>query len=129
MKRVLIIGASILQLPAIRKAKELGYYVGVADYNPNAKTCYIRDPYELLRVLQVQKLENITSAILKRRILEIMYKLRCKGVAIERGVPEVALALNMFRCDFETNFHLIVKYCSSDEAEKVYKQFMTESNF
>lgn len=36
MKKVLIIGASILQLPAIRKAKELGYYVGVADYNPNA---------------------------------------------------------------------------------------------
>lgn len=36
MKKVLIIGASILQLPAIRKAKELGYYVGVADYNPKA---------------------------------------------------------------------------------------------
>ncbi len=36
MKKILIIGASILQLPAIRKAKELGYYVGVADYNPEA---------------------------------------------------------------------------------------------
>ena len=36
MKKVLIIGASILQLPAIKKAKELGYYVGVIDYNPNA---------------------------------------------------------------------------------------------
>ena len=32
----MIIGASILQLPAIRRAKELGFYVGVADYNPNA---------------------------------------------------------------------------------------------
>ncbi len=36
MKRILIIGASILQLPAIKRAKELGYYVGVIDYNPNA---------------------------------------------------------------------------------------------
>lgn len=36
MNRLLIIGASILQLPAILKAKELGLYVGVADYNPNA---------------------------------------------------------------------------------------------
>ena len=36
MKKVLIIGASILQLPAILKAKELGYYVGVVDYNPKA---------------------------------------------------------------------------------------------
>lgn len=36
MKRLLIIGASILQLPAIVKAKEMGLYVAVADYNPNA---------------------------------------------------------------------------------------------
>jgi biotin carboxylase len=35
-KKLLIIGASILQLPAIKLAKELGYYVGVIDYNPNA---------------------------------------------------------------------------------------------
>lgn len=36
MKKILILGASILQLPAIRRAKELGYYVGVIDYNPQA---------------------------------------------------------------------------------------------
>ena len=36
MNRLLIIGASILQLPAIHKAKEMGLYVGVVDYNPNA---------------------------------------------------------------------------------------------
>ena len=36
MKKILIIGASILQLPAIKKAKALGYYVGVIDYNPSA---------------------------------------------------------------------------------------------
>ena len=36
MKKILVIGASALQLPAIQKAKELGYYVGVVDYNPNA---------------------------------------------------------------------------------------------
>ena len=36
MKRILILGASILQLPAIQKAKELGYFVGVADQDPQA---------------------------------------------------------------------------------------------
>ena len=36
MRKLLIIGASILQLPAIKKAKELGYYVGVIDYDENA---------------------------------------------------------------------------------------------
>lgn len=36
MRKLMIIGASVLQLPAIRKAKEMGYDVAVADYNPNA---------------------------------------------------------------------------------------------
>lgn len=36
MNRILIIGGSILQLPAIKKAKEMGLYVGVVDFNPNA---------------------------------------------------------------------------------------------
>ena len=45
MKKLLIIGASILQLPAIKKAKELGYYVGVADYNPEAVGISFADEY------------------------------------------------------------------------------------
>lgn len=32
----MIVGASVLQLPAILKAKEMGLYVGVADFNPHA---------------------------------------------------------------------------------------------
>ncbi len=35
-KRVMIVGASAWQVPMIKKAKELGYDVGVIDYNPNA---------------------------------------------------------------------------------------------
>lgn len=45
MKRLFIIGASILQLPAIKKAKELGYYVGVADYNSAAVGIPYADEY------------------------------------------------------------------------------------
>lgn len=45
MKRIFIIGASILQLPAIQKAKKLGYYVGVADFNPNAVGIPYADEY------------------------------------------------------------------------------------
>ena len=36
MSRLLILGASVLQLPAIKKAKEEGHYVAVADQNPQA---------------------------------------------------------------------------------------------
>lgn len=45
MKKILIIGASILQLPAIKRAKELGYYVGVIDYDPNAVGISFADEY------------------------------------------------------------------------------------
>lgn len=45
MKRLFIIGASVLQVPAIRKAKEMGLYVAVADYNPNAVGIPLADEY------------------------------------------------------------------------------------
>ena len=45
MNRVMIIGASVLQLPAIKKAKELGYYVAVVDYDPDAIGISYADKY------------------------------------------------------------------------------------
>ena len=45
MKRLLIIGASDFQLPAIEEAKKMGLYVGVADYNPNAIGIPFADEY------------------------------------------------------------------------------------
>ena len=45
MKRVMIVGASAWQIPAIQKAKELGYYVAVVDYNPNAVGIPYADEY------------------------------------------------------------------------------------
>lgn len=36
MKKIFIVGASLLQLPAIQKAKAMGFHVGVADYDPRA---------------------------------------------------------------------------------------------
>ena len=44
-KRLLIIGASGLQLPAIQKAKEMGLCVAVADYNPAAIGIPFADEY------------------------------------------------------------------------------------
>ena len=36
MKKLMIVGASVLQLPAILKAKEMGLHVAVVDFNPRA---------------------------------------------------------------------------------------------
>lgn len=44
-KRIMIVGASELQIPAIKKAKELGMSVGVIDWNPQAKGVSLADKY------------------------------------------------------------------------------------
>ncbi len=45
MKRIMIVGASVLQLPAILKAKELGLHVAVVDFNPQAIGIPYADKY------------------------------------------------------------------------------------
>lgn len=54
MKKLLIIGASILQLPAIKRAKELGYYVAVIDYDPNAIGIPYADEYFNVSTIDVE---------------------------------------------------------------------------
>lgn len=45
MKKLMIVGASVLQLPAILKAKEMGLHVAVVDYNPQAIGIPFADEY------------------------------------------------------------------------------------
>lgn len=45
MRRLLIIGASALQVPAIKTAKRMGLHVAVADYNPDAVGIKYADEY------------------------------------------------------------------------------------
>ena len=54
MRKLLIIGASILQLPAIKLAKELGYYVGVIDYDPNAIGIPYADEYFNVSTIDIE---------------------------------------------------------------------------
>jgi len=54
VKRLFIIGASILQLPAIQKAKELGLTVAVADYNPSAVGIPYADRYDNVSTIDEQ---------------------------------------------------------------------------
>lgn len=45
MRKLMIVGASVLQLPAIKKAKEMGLEVAVVDYNPQAVGISYADKY------------------------------------------------------------------------------------
>lgn len=64
MKKLLIIGASILQLPAIKRAKELGYYVGVIDYDPKAIGIPYADEYFNVSTIDI---EGVTKTALEFR--------------------------------------------------------------
>lgn len=59
MKKLLIIGASILQLPAIKKAKEMGLEVAVADYNPKAVGIPYSDKYYNASTIDVDAICNV----------------------------------------------------------------------
>lgn len=81
MKKVLIIGASILQLPAIRKAKELGYYVGVADYNPNAVGIQEADEYFNVSTIDVDGVVRVAQEFRPDGIMTLATDMPMRAVA------------------------------------------------
>ncbi len=81
MKKILIIGASILQLPAIRKAKELGYYVGVADYNPNAIGIQEADQYFNVSTIDVDGIVKVAQEFKPDGIMTLATDMPMRAVA------------------------------------------------
>ena len=55
MKRLLVLGASIAQIPFIKTAKRMGCYVGVIDYNPEAPAIEFADEYFQYSLLDVDQ--------------------------------------------------------------------------
>lgn len=96
MKRLFIIGASDFQLPAIIEAKQMGLYVGVADFNPNAVGVSYADEYF-----------NV-STIDEKGILEAAKKFKADGIiTLCTDMPMRALAracekLGLIGPDFST---------------------------
>ncbi len=81
MKKVLIIGASILQLPAIRKARELGYYVGVVDYNPNAIGIPEADEYFNVSTIDVDGVVKVAQIFKPDGIMTLATDMPMRAVA------------------------------------------------
>lgn len=69
-KKIMILGASILQLPAIEKAKEMGLKIVVADMNPNAPGFSVKNvEKEIISTIDVA---SIVKAAKRHRIDGIM---------------------------------------------------------
>lgn len=93
MKKVLIIGASILQLPAILKAKELGYYVGVADYNPEAIGIPYADEYFNVSTIDIDGVVEVAKRFKPNGIMTLATDMPMRAVAAacrELGLPGIS---------------------------------------
>lgn len=104
MKKLLIIGASILQLPAIKKAKEMGLYVAVLDFNPNAVGIPFADEY------------FNASTMDENAVLEVAKEFKPDGIMTlatdmpMRGVAKVSDNLGLNSISYETAVKATDKY-------------------
>lgn len=80
-KRLLIVGASDLQLPAIIKAKEMGLYVGVADYNPGAIGISYADEYFNVSTIDETGVFKASSAFRADGIMTLATDMPMRSVA------------------------------------------------
>lgn len=92
MKKLLIIGASVLQLPAIIKAKEKGFYVGVADYNPNAVGIPYADEYFNVSTIDVDGMVAVAKGFQPDGIMTLATDMPMRSIAAackECGLPGI----------------------------------------
>ena len=113
MKRLMIVGASVLQLPAILKAKEMGLYVGVADYNPQA--IGIQYANEFFNASTMDE-DAVLSAALKFKPDGIMTLATDMPM---RGVAKVSEKLGLHNISYET----AIKATDKFEMIKAFKAY------
>lgn len=94
MKKVLIIGASILQLPAIKKAKEMGLKVAVADYNPQAIGIPYADKFFNASTIDIEAICKVAEEYHPDGILTLATDMPMRSIAAattKLGLPGITL--------------------------------------
>lgn len=94
MKKLLIIGASILQVPAIKKAKELGYYVGVIDYNPNAVGIPLADEFFEVSTIDIDGVAETAKRFAPDGIMTLATDMPMRSIAKAAevcGLPGISM--------------------------------------
>lgn len=93
MAKILIIGASYLQLPAILKAKESGYHTIVADYNPNAVGVDFADEFYNVSTIDVEGITRLAEQIRPDGIMTLATDLPMRSLAsatTKLGLPGIS---------------------------------------
>lgn len=81
MKRVMVVGASAWQAPMIKKAKELGYHVGVIDYNPEAEGVSLADEYFNASTIDPEGVYRATEAFRADGITTVATDMPMRAIA------------------------------------------------
>ena len=93
MKKILILGASILQVPAIIKAKEMGLYVGVIDYNPKAVGAPYADVFFEVSTIDVDEILRTAQNFKPAGIMTMATDMPMRAIAratTELGLPGIS---------------------------------------
>lgn len=97
-KKILILGASILQVPAILKAKEKGYIVACVDQNPNSAGVQYADMFYNISTIDEQRvyqaaldfapdgIMTLASDLPMRTVAYIAERLDLPGISIESAL-------------------------------------------
>ena len=94
MKRLLIIGASVLQLPAIKKAKEMGLDVAVADYDSNAVGISFADHYFNASTIDIGAICKVAQEYCPDGIMTLATDMPMRSVAAATtllGLPGISM--------------------------------------
>ncbi|MFS1350587.1 hypothetical protein ACLZX5_03190 [Enterococcus faecium] len=64
-KKILILGASILQVPLIKEAKSMGLVVGIADINPNSVGIQYGDYFYQVDIFDEKEVYKIAKNLIQ----------------------------------------------------------------
>ena len=81
MKRILVVGASVLQMPAILKAKELGYYVATVDFNPNAIAIPYADEFYEISTIDMEAVAEVAKKFNADGVMTLATDMPMRSVA------------------------------------------------
>ena len=104
MKKLFIVGASSLQLPAILKAKEMGLYVAVADYDPLAVGIPYADEFYNVSTIDEDGICEATKACGADGIMTLATDMPMRSVA------KASEKLGLHAISYETAIRATDKY-------------------
>ena len=136
MKKLLVLAAGILQIPVIKKAREMGYYVIAADGNPaavglpladKAIVANITDEEVMLRIAREEQIDGVIhpcSEVSMNVMGRINDKLGLSGISRDTAIR--ATNKHLMRQAFEQGGAPSPKSFCTNNADEVWSIFVNE---